>query len=228
MRDVSVDGKPMRMCPYTDVGCRVAVDTGTSLFTGPTKAVRRLMRAILRRIARNGGRNVCDLELLPSISFMVGGHRFVFRPEEYVLHTPAAESKCALAFMALDVPPPRGPLWIFGDIFIRKYAAVFDRDHDRVGFALSNRSSGSAPGGQLPVRAEGGATDADGLGLGLEGEEPRQDDDEGEAGQQALGAGVEESRNAVPPPLTRTPRRAGGRAGGQRLPPALDPPNAWA
>ena len=59
---------------------------------------------------------------------------------------------CALAFMALEVPPPRGPLWIFGDIFMRKYAAVFDRDGDRVGFAPSVHYA-EQPVGRLHVAA---------------------------------------------------------------------------
>ena len=43
---------------------------------------------------------------------------------------------CKRGFMPLDIDKPRGPLWIVGDIFIRKYFVVFDRDDKRIGIAL--------------------------------------------------------------------------------------------
>ncbi|KAM6296831.1 cathepsin D-like [Podargus strigoides] len=121
-------------------GCEAIVDTGTSLITGPSEEVDKLHRA-MGGSPTLGGQYTLDcnkVPSLPNVSFVLGGHEFTLGPQHYVLQVSQwGTPLCVSGFMALDVPPPAGPLWILGDVFLARYYVVFDRDHDRVGLAPS-------------------------------------------------------------------------------------------
>ncbi|VFQ88939.1 unnamed protein product [Cuscuta campestris] len=76
------------------------------------------------------------LSSMPTISFSIGGKVFDLSAEEYILKLgEGSAAQCISGFTALDVPPPRGPLWILGDVFMGRYHTVFDYGKARVGFA---------------------------------------------------------------------------------------------
>ena len=175
----------------SDVACRVAVDTGTSLITGPSREVRRLLQ-------RTQVDDDCaNLDELPPVTFVVAGHALTLTPAEYVLKQQRANGvvRCITGFVPLDVPPPRGPLWVFGDLFLRAYYTLFDRDQLRVGFAKARK----APGGTIAPIAAG-----DGWG------QPHSD----------AGAGAAAAAPAAAPQPSEPPRTAAAgpadAAGGER------------
>jgi len=130
MTDISVAGTRMNLCPPD--GCKVAVDTGTSLITGPSEGLDKLLGKF------NLDATCDELARFPNVTFHIMGHDFTLSAEQYTISYDTSNGEhCVMGFMPLDVPPPRGPIWVLGDVFMRAFYSVFDRGQNRVGFAKS-------------------------------------------------------------------------------------------
>jgi len=125
MDDIYLNDTQQHLCGKS---CQVAVDTGTSLLAGPSDIINSLIDKI------DVATDCSNYNSLPMLGFSVGGKRLELAPEDYV-DKDAEANECSVGLMTLDVPPPKGPLFIFGDPFLRKFYTVFDRENLRVGFA---------------------------------------------------------------------------------------------
>lgn len=124
--DVTFDNVKQKICS----GCQVAVDTGTSLLAGPSSVVESLGNKL------NVKEDCSNFESLPMLGFAVGDRVLNMRPDDYI---DKGADGCSVSLMTLDVPPPKGPLFVFGDPFLRRFLTVYDRDGPQVGFAVAQQ-----------------------------------------------------------------------------------------
>jgi len=132
--EVSLDAMKYGDSPVISSAQKAIIDSGTSLLAGPPDAVSSLAKTV-------GATSVMGKEYtidcskrstLSNLDITLGGKSFSLSAEDYILEV---SGQCLFAFIGIDVPPPRGPLWIMGDVFMRKYYSVFDYGNKQMRFA---------------------------------------------------------------------------------------------
>merc|ERR1711904_694714 len=145
MADVMVGHKRMNICPK--YGCRVAVDSGTSLVTGPSVHISKVLHKL------NIDHGCSNWDSIPPISLLLEATRkdgskylkkYFLKKNEFVFEMKnkmGQRKACTPGLMALDVPKPRGPLWILGDLFMMKYLTQYNRQTNQVKIGLANHET---------------------------------------------------------------------------------------
>jgi len=141
IEDITISNKKQALC----ADCQVAVDTGTSQLAGPTDVINELSSRL------NVQKDCSNYEQLPDLGFVMDGHILNLKAQDYV---DKGSDGCEVSLMPLDVPPPNGPLFIFGDPFLRKYYTAYDRASKKVGFATAVHA-GEAPDQTLLMSLNG-------------------------------------------------------------------------
>lgn len=124
--DIKIGGKGLNLCKDRPNGlCTAVVDSGTSLMTGPSNKVHTVIDAIPYKPGMKISR-------LPKLTYVLkdrhGLHEFDMHPKYYMIRHPSLGT-AKPGFMGLDIPKPRGPLWIMGELFMKQYYTIFNRGH---------------------------------------------------------------------------------------------------
>lgn len=126
--DLKINGKS-----YTTTKTAI-VDSGTSLLAGPKADVTKIAALVGAKPVIHGEYSIDCNAAAPDLTFVIGGKDYTFAKKDYVINS---GSVCLFAMLGMDIPAPNGPLWILGDVFMRKYYTVFDWGNKRLGFALA-------------------------------------------------------------------------------------------
>jgi hypothetical protein len=139
MDDIKMNGASITSCR------KAIVDSGTSLLAVPSADIAKIVAAVgakpLGPIAPLNKEYTFDCNgTAPDFDITIAGKTYTLTKEDYALQN---GGQCVLGMQGLDVPAPAGPLYILGDVFMRKFYVKFDVGKKQLGFATLKASTTS-------------------------------------------------------------------------------------
>lgn len=124
---VVVEGVKAVVLPISEA----LIDSGTSLIAFPTGILNQLYGIYFSQCQKDGSGNyrICDCRdtTLPTFNFTTKGMQFTITPQMYLQRTMG--NRCYILFDGLDSIP----FMILGDVFMRNYLTIFDKQTNSVG-----------------------------------------------------------------------------------------------
>lgn len=181
MKDIAVNGERLHICDQRPGGvCPAVMDTGSSLITGPTGEVEKLLTQV------RTPEDCSNIQKLPTVSVILADKDgkeidYPMTPDEYTLRSwdeipnsgdngnfgefavlgkgkePEIKPHCEPGVGIMDVP---GKKWVIGDTLLRRYYSIYDDDRGLVGLVRSlhpDEPSPPNPAELLPEIAAAGA-----------------------------------------------------------------------
>ncbi|KAL4446398.1 hypothetical protein ABPG74_001139 [Tetrahymena malaccensis] len=112
------------------------VDSGSSVVFGVPEVINPIIQLFPKNI------DCSSISQYPNVTINISGDDYVLEPVDYIVQIEyQGRTQCQLGFAATRLSKQLGNALILGDTFFRKYYTAYDRENNRVGFAVANHNN---------------------------------------------------------------------------------------